>query len=95
MQERIVSNFKKCVTLKQQCDDMKGYQDLMSNNIEKLSLRLTAFNDNFTDKISKFTESFETKVKVIRETMSTESEGVAMQFEKTKGLCKELIDLNK
>lgn len=33
MQERITSNFKKCMDLQTQCDGLKGFQDIMNNKM--------------------------------------------------------------
>lgn len=95
MQERIVSNFKKCLSLKEQSEDLKGFVDLMNNKIEKIGLRVGAFTTNFTTKIDEFSENFENKIRIIKETMTTEFDSVSLQFDKTKNLCKELIDINK
>lgn len=95
MQERIVSNFKKCVALSKTTEEQKGYSEVMRSNIDKLTLRISAFNNTFSDRIDKFVDTFETKIRVINETMITEADGVAMQFDKTKSLCKELIEINK
>jgi len=95
MQERIVSNFKKCMTLKQEVDDHKGYIDLTSNKIEKTSLRLTSFTTSFGDKINEMTTSFETRNKLIHDTIENESKSVSEQFGNTKAWCREMIDLNR
>jgi len=50
------------------------------------------------NKIDEFTENYETKEKIkikIENAIDTERENVNSLMDKTKNLCKELIDLNK
>jgi hypothetical protein len=83
------------MTLKEQADDHKGFIDINKNKIEKLSSRLSTFTSSFSDKLKEMNTTFEAKTNLINDTMASETESVSLQFDKTKTLCKELIDLNK
>ena len=95
MQERITSNFKKCMALADKCDDLKGFQDLMNNKIEKMSLQLIKFKELFTEKLNEFRTSFEDKLKLLHDELETEVSEFGVQVENSKKLCKELINLSK
>ena len=95
MQERITSNFKKCLTLADRCDDLKGFQDLMNNKIEKISMQMLKFKEIFNEKVNSLSNHFDIKIKAINEEIEVEVSEFNTQIESTKKLCKELINLNK
>lgn len=83
------------MTLKEQADDHKGFIDINKSKIEKLTSRLSTFSSSISDKLKEMGATFEAKTNLISDTMASETESVSLQFEKTKNLCKELIDLSK
>ena len=95
MQERITSNFKKCLNLADRCDDLKGFQDLMNSKIEKISMQMLKFKEIFNEKVSSLSNHFDIKIKAINEEIEVEVNEFNTQIESTKKLCKELINLNK
>lgn len=83
------------MSLQDQYNDVKGFADNLKGKIDKVLSKVDAFTTKFQDKIERFSEGLDSKIRLLKETMESESENVTIQFEKTNSFCKELIDLNK
>lgn len=83
------------MSLQDQYSDIKGFADNLKGKIDKIASKVDTFTVKFQDKIDRFSEGLDSKIRLLKETMETEAENVTIQFERTNNFCRELIDLNK
>ena len=65
MHERIVSNFKKCCSLQDQCNEIKKFGDSSNNKIDKLNLKMTAISNNLKEKMEEINDNYDNTGRIL------------------------------